>query len=168
MMRDAAREKYWIPGHLLFIDARGNCRQPRKLIPKNDHIIRAHQFDKFLMTLFDYTPSTEVYGFKNNTFNEYCKKTPQERQLVKVGRGGIFGGSVFALEYIIAVYDMALTAMLRKGVTSTEENIFSVLFYQVPQYIDAFSNNWACPDNIATDYACMDKQDQGYNCTIFE
>lgn len=169
MMRDAARENYWNTSHFLFIDAKHNCRQPKKFTPKNDHIIRAHMFDKFLMTHFDYTPSTEVHGFEYKAFNEYCNmNNPQERHLVKVGRGGIFGGSAFVLEYITAMYDVALTATLREGVMGTEENIFSILFYQVPQYVDAFSNNWACPDKIASDHACMDKKDQGYNCAIFD
>lgn len=170
MMRDAARQNYWETSHFLFIDSKHNCRNPKKFTPKNDHIIRAHMFDKFLMTHFDYTPSSEVHGFEYKAFNAHCNmNNVEDRQLVKVGRGGIFGGSAFVLEYIAAMYDVALTATLRAGLMGTEENIFSILFYQVPQYVDAFSNNWACPDNLKGDHSCDSMKDhQGYNCAIFD
>lgn len=170
MMRDAARENYWETSHFLFIDAKHNCRRPKVFTPKNDHIVRAHMFGKLLLTHFDYTPSTEVHGFEYKAFNSYCnQKNIDERQLVKVGRGGIFGGSAFVLEAITAMYDAVLTATLRAGLMGTEENILSILFYQVPQYIDAFSNNWACPENLKGDHECQSMKDQqGYNCAIFD
>ena len=169
MMRDAARRNHWNTSHFVFVDAKHNCRQPKIMNAKNDHILRAHMFDRFLLTTFDYTPSTEVHGFEYTDFNRFCNKpNPSQRQVVRVGRGGIFGGSAFVLEYITAMYDVALTATLREGLMGTEENILSILKYQVPQYVDEFSNNWACPSKIEKDHACPDKNPQGYNCAIFE
>lgn len=169
MMRDAARQNLWNTTHFLFVDAKHNCRQPKVMTPKNDHIIRAHMFDRLLLTTFDYTPAQEVHGFEYSKFNSYCNLADTSRkQLVKVGRGGIFGGSAFVLEFIAAMYDVALTATLRRGLMGTEENILAILKYQVPQYVDDFSNNWACPDNLKGDHNCKDKNPQGYNCAIFE
>ncbi|KAI0558802.1 hypothetical protein FGB62_186g018 [Gracilaria domingensis] len=170
MMRHAARTNHWNTTHFLFLDAKHNCQNPKVLNRRNDHIIRAHMFDKLLMTHFDYTPSTEVHGFEYSAFNGYCNiENATERQNVKVGRGGIFGGSAFVLEYITAMYDVILTATLREGLMGTEENVFSIILYQVPQYVDGFNNNWACPDNVAKDHYCENMQDhQGYNCAIFE
>lgn len=169
MVRDAARANYWNTTHFLFIDAKHNCRKPSLMTPLNDHIIRAHMFEKFLLTTFDYTPATEVHGFAYEQFNAYCnRENIKKQQLVRVGRGGIFGGSAFVLEYMTAMYDVALTATLREGLMGTEENIFSILLYNVRQYVDEFSNNWACPDNVEKDHACPNIKDQGYNCAIFD
>lgn len=169
MMRDAARQNLWNTSHFVYLDAKHNCRIPKVMTPKNDHIIRAHMFDKFLLTTFDYMPDTEVHGFEYKAFNEYCNiGSAEKRQLVKVGRGGIFGGSAFVLEYMAAMYDIALTATLRQGVMGTEENILSILKYQVKQYVDDFSNNWACGRKIEGDHTCTDQKVQGYNCAIFD
>ena len=169
MVRDAARQNYFNTSHFLFLDAKHNCRRPKIMTPKNDHIIRAHMFDKFLLTTFDYTPSTEVHGFEYQAFNKYCNKPNYEKQqLVRVGRGGIFGGSAFVMEFITAMYDVALTATLREGFMGTEENILSIVMYQVKHYVDEFSNNWACPDKIEGDHACKHLKHQGYNCAIFD
>lgn len=169
IMRDAARQNLWNTTHFLFIDSKHNCRDPRYFTPLNDHIVRAHMFEKFLLTTFDYTPNSEVHGFEYEKFNAYCNMNdPKSKQMVRVGRGGIFGGSAFVLEYITAMYDVALTATLREGLMGTEENILSIVMYNVKQYVDEFSNNWACPDNLDRDHKCPNIQHQGYNCAIFE
>lgn len=169
MTRDAARHNYWGTTHFVFLDSKHNCQRPSIMTHKNDHILRAHMLNKFLMTTFDYTPVKEVHGFEYSAFNRFLNsKTPNERNLVKVGRGGIFGGSAFVLEYITAMYDVALTSTLRQNLMGTEENIFSILRYQVHQYVDDFSNNWACPQMLKGDHSCKDKRPQGYNCAIFD
>lgn len=168
MVRDAARENYFGTSHFVFLDAKHNCMQPEIMTAKNDHILRAHMFNKFLMTTFDYTPASEVHGFEYSALNRYLN-LDSKRQMVLVGRGGIFGGSGFVMEYISAMYDVALTATLREGLMGTEENILSIVRYQVSQYVDDFSNNWACPSQIKGDHHCNSMKDkQGYNCAIFE
>lgn len=168
MLRDASRKNLWKTSHFLFLDAKHNCMDPANMTPKKDHILRAHMFGKFFLTYFDYTPSGgEVHGFEYSALNEFFNLRPNERvQLVKVARGGIFGGSEFVLEYITAMYDVALTASLRMGLMGTEENILSILMYQVQQYIDPFSNNWACFRTIEREHRCSDKG-KGYNCEVF-
>lgn len=170
MLREAARDNFFNTSHFVFLDSKHNCQRPDVMNPKNDHILRAHMFNKFLLTTFDYRPSSEVHGFEYQEFNRYCNiQNPAERQVIKVGRGGIFGGSAFVLEYISAMYDIALTATLRNRLMGTEENILSILKYQVPQYVDDFNNNWACPENLKDDHRCESMKDrQGYNCAIFE
>lgn len=169
MVRDAARNNYFNTSHFLFLDAKHNCMNPKLMSPKNDHILRAHMFNKFLLTTFDYTPADEIHGFEYTAFNRYCNmKNPETRQLVQVGRGGIFGGSSYVIEYIAAMYDAVLTATLQEGLMGTEENILTILKYQVPQYVDNFSNNWACPDQISGDHKCPHLKTQGYNCAIFD
>lgn len=169
MMRDAARRNLWNTTHFLFLDAKHNCMNPQLMTDKNDHIIRAHMFNKLLMTTFDYTPADEIHGFAYRAFNQYCNKSPdQERHLLRIGRGGIFGGSAFVLEYITAMYDMALTGSLREGLMGTEETVFSILLYNVKQYVDEFSNNWACPNNLDGDHKCENIKSQGYNCAIID
>ena len=169
MVRDAASKNYFNTTHFVFLDAKHNCMNPELMTPKNDHIIRAHMFNKFLLTTFDYTPASEIHGFEYKAFNEYCNiKNPESKQLLKIGRGGIFGGSAFVIEYIAAMYDAVLTATLQEGLMGTEENIFAILRCQVPQYVDDFSNNWACPEQIQGDHTCKNLQSQGYNCAIFD
>lgn len=169
MLRDAARNNYFSTSHFVFLDSKHNCQKPMIMTPKNDHIIRAHMFNKFLLTTFDYTPVSEVHGFEYSAFNKFLNlANNQKQQLVKVGRGGIFGGSAFVVEYMAAMYDITLTATLREGLMGTEENILSILKYQVPQYVDDFNNNWACPAKIPGDHACRDLKSQGYNCAIFD
>eukprot|EP00178_Gracilaria_changii_P021195 TRINITY_DN63089_c0_g1_i1.p1 TRINITY_DN63089_c0_g1~~TRINITY_DN63089_c0_g1_i1.p1 ORF type:complete len:1081 (+),score=176.54 TRINITY_DN63089_c0_g1_i1:94-3243(+) len=170
MMRDAARQNLWGTTHFVFFDAKHNCRRVDMMHDKNDHIMRAHMVGKLLLTTFDYTPASEVHGFEYQAFNRYCNmQRPEERQLVRVGRGGIFGGSAFVLEYITAMYDVALTATLREGLMGTEENVLSIVKYQVPQYVDEFSNNWACPEKVEKDHYCESQREhQGYNCAIID
>lgn len=169
IMRDAARTNPWKTTHFLFLDAKHNCRKPDIMTPKNDHILRAHMFEKFLLTTFDYTPADEVHGFAYEEFNGWCNMdNPQKRQNVRVGRGGIFGGNAFVMEYMTAAFDVALTASLREGLMGTEENIMSIIMYNLRQYVDEFSNNWACPDVIEKDHMCKHLVHQGYNCAIFD
>ncbi len=169
MLRDTARTNPWNTTHFVFLDAKHNCMVPDYMNPKHDHILRAHMFGKFLMTYFDYTPSTEIHGFAYQNFNDYLNiRDRTQRQMVKVGRGGIFGGSAYSVEYITAMYDVVLTATLREGLMGTEENIFSILMAQVPQYIDTFSNNWACYKRVEKDHKCPDTKGDGYNCEIFK
>lgn len=169
MVRDAARNNYFNTSHFVFLDAKHNCMNPKIMTPKNDHILRAHMFNKFLLTTFDYTPASEVHGFEYKAFNHYCNiKEAEKRQLVRVGRGGIFGGPAYVIEYIAAMYDVLLTATLREGLMGTEENILSIVKYQVSHYVDEFSNNWACPDKVQGDHSCPKLKSQGYNCAIFD
>jgi hypothetical protein len=166
MTREASRENYWNTTHFVYIDAKHNCRNPKEVTPRSDHIFRAHMFDKFLLTHFDYLPADEVHGFEYKSFNEWLNIPDKKPVLVKVGRGGVFGGSPFILEAITAMYDVALTGTLRSDVMGTEENIFSILMYQVPQYVDSFSNDWACRGNLKGDHKCS-KPNPNYNCGIF-
>lgn len=167
MLRDVARNNPWNTTHFVYLDAKHNCRAPAKLTPRSDHILRAHMLDKFLLTDFDYVPSTEVHGFEYVQFNEWTNTQPaSKRNVVRVGRGGIFGASAFVLEAITAMYDVALTASLRQGVMGTEENIFSILLAQVPQYVDTFSNTWACKLAVRGDHKCKLANPNG-NCAIF-
>lgn len=168
MMRDAARTNPWNTTHFLFLDAKHNCMIPDTMNPKHDQILRAHMFGKFLVTYFDYTPTDEVHGFRYRELNEYLNNNDRDkRHVVQVGRGGIFGGSRYVMEYMTAMYDVALTATLRQGLMGTEENIFAILMVQVPQYIDPFSNDWACFKRVEKDHKCTDRTDRGYNCEIF-
>eukprot|EP00171_Calliarthron_tuberculosum_P008730 IDg8730t1 len=169
MMRHAARTNPWNSSHFLFLDAKHNCMIPDIMNSKNDHILRAHMFGHFLLTYFDYRPNEEVHGFAYREFNDYLnQQNREERNTVGVGRGGIFGGSRYVIEFMTAMYDVALTATLREGLMGTEENIFSILMKQVPQHIDPFSNNWACFQKVEKDHKCPDRKNQGYNCEIFD
>lgn len=166
MVRDASRLNYWNTTHFLFLDVKHNCRNPLLITPRSDHIFRAHMFGKFLLTYFDYDPVQEVHGFEYQKFNEWINLPAANKVTVKVGRGGVFGGSAFILEAITAMYDVILTASLREGLMGTEENILSILMAQVPQYIDTFSNNWACREVVANDHKCR-HPNLHYNCGIF-
>lgn len=166
MMRDVARSNPWNTSHFLYIDTKHNCRNPTKFSPRSDHIVRSHMFAKLLLTYFDYLPATEVHGFEYAAFNKWVNINSDERKSVYVGRGGIIGGSRFIIEALTAMYDVVLTASLREGLMGTEENILSILMAQVPQYINPFSNDYGCRDNLAKDHRCS-KATGGYNCAIF-
>jgi hypothetical protein len=54
--------------------------------------------DRLLITFFDYKPDVEIHGFQHEAFDKYAGIHRTDTAWVKVGRGGLFGGSRAYLE----------------------------------------------------------------------
>src|SRR3990167_5348463 len=108
-------------------------------------IFKKH-FDKVLITYFDYQPNTEVHGFEQKAFREYIDS---RKKLVRVGRGGVFGGTKEYLQVTAQVYMLILEDTLKNHLMGTEENIFSILHYRFPELVSDYENG------------------EGGNCAIF-
>src|SRR3990167_6708199 len=108
-------------------------------------IFKKH-FDKVLITYFDYQPNTEVHGFEQKAFREYIDS---RKKLVRVGRGGVFGGTKEYLQVTAQVYMLILEDTMKNHLMGTEENIFSILHYRFPELVSDYENG------------------EGGNCAIF-
>jgi hypothetical protein len=54
--------------------------------------------DRLLITFFDYEPFTEIHGFEHEPFDRYLNVATNDRTPLRIGRGGIFGGTREYLE----------------------------------------------------------------------
>ena len=102
-----------------------------------------------LITYFDYEPWGEIHGFEEAAFRKYIGVDKKTNKIVRVGRGGIFGGTKEYLEVTAEVFMLALEETLNAGYMGTEENIFSILHYRFPQLVHDYENG------------------EGGNCAIF-
>lgn len=76
---------------------------------------------------FPYEPATEVHGFEKEAMARYAKE-----KTTYVARGGIFGGSVDAINTINEQYYSTLNNTIRSGYMGTEESIFTIITYTHP------------------------------------
>jgi len=143
--RDAARLNPFNTDAFLWIDGGHQCNDPEGINDENAQLFKEH-FDKLLITYFDYEPVDEIHGFKKRAFWDFIGN---QDFIVRVGRGGIFGGTREYLEVASEVYLQALGATLEAGFMGTEENIFAILYYRFPELVHDFDNG------------------EGGNCAIF-
>ncbi|CAE7938710.1 unnamed protein product, partial [Symbiodinium sp. KB8] len=145
--RDVARWNPFNTDSFLFIDGGHLCNNPNSFSPgKHWDYFRTRYFDKLFITFFDYTPDNEVHGFEAKAYQKFIgtKNLP-----VKVGRGGVFGGTRGYLEAAAAVYEVILEQTLKEGYMGTEENILAIMDYRFPDLVHHYDN------------------DEGGNCAIF-
>lgn len=76
---------------------------------------------------FPYEPSTEVHGFEKEAMARYAGEPT-----TYVARGGIFGGSVDAINLMNEAYYSMLNETITNGYMGTEESIFTLLTYKHP------------------------------------
>eukprot|EP00808_Paulinella_micropora_P021990 g18100.t1 len=164
---DAARLNPFGATHFLWIDVKHNCLSSQ-FTPDNDWPIRAHMLDQYVLTYFNYGPAGEVHGFRGDKFAKMCGIPPHDRHPVKVVRGGILGGPRALCIAVELLYKIALRASLKLGVMGTEENILSLLLYNIPDVFAPFSNDDACKEQLEGDHACKGKTNPSGNCAIFD
>lgn len=120
----------------LWIDGGHLCNDPWNLKETQIQLFKDH-FDKLLITFFDYEPVSEIHGFEREAFAEY---TGNYDFIVRVGRGGVFGGTREYLNVAAEMYQEILMETLNAGYMGTEECIFSILYYRFPELIHDFDN----------------------------
>jgi hypothetical protein len=101
---------------------------------------------KFSFVCFPYEANTEVHGFEYNKLNSIaCDK------IIRVARGGFFGGPKHTISDINSLYYNLLINTLNDGYMGTEESLFSILCYKHSDLINYF-----------------DIKDNGFISTFFE
>lgn len=81
--------------------------------------------NKMLYICFPYDGTVEVHGFEKNKLNELADANTQF-----VARGGVFGGSKFAINQINDIYYGLLDYTLNAGFMGTEESIFTIIAHK--------------------------------------
>tara|TARA_R110000851_G_scaffold145525_1_gene285043 strand:- start:165 stop:1811 length:1647 start_codon:yes stop_codon:yes gene_type:complete len=85
------------------------------------------EMNKMMYVCFPYDGSVEVHGFEKGEFNRLAGETTD-----RVARGGMFGGSGYAINQMNPLYYQMLSDTLNSGYMGTEESIFTLLTYQNP------------------------------------
>jgi len=86
------------------------------------------QMNKMMYVCFPYDGTVEVHGFEKKEFDRLAGKTTE-----RVARGGMFGGSKYAINEINGIYYQLLHDTLNSGYMGTEESIFTLITYKHPQ-----------------------------------
>lgn len=81
--------------------------------------------NKMLYVCFPYDGTVEVHGFEKTKLNELADANTQF-----VARGGVFGGSKFAINDINDIYYNLLDQTLNAGFMGTEESIFTIIAHK--------------------------------------
>eukprot|EP00808_Paulinella_micropora_P015673 g82616.t1 len=165
LIADAARLDPFHTTHFLWIDVKHNCLSDQ-FKPNVDWIVRAHMIDQYLLTYFKYGPAHEVHGFEGKAFSSMIGVTNRER--VKVVRGGILGAARALCIAVELLYKIALRGSLKLGYMGTEENVLSLIMYNVPEVFAPFSNDDACDRQPEGDHACVGASNPHGNCAIFD
>lgn len=84
--------------------------------------------NKMMYVCFPYDGNVEVHGFEKNEFDRIAK-TKTDR----VARGGMFGGSAYAINEVNDIYYQLLNNTLNNGYMGTEESIFTLITYLHPE-----------------------------------
>jgi len=84
--------------------------------------------NKMMYVCFPYDGQVEVHGFEKQAFNRYANADTN-----RVARGGMFGGSKYAINEINDIYYQLLSTTLDSGYMGTEESIFTLITYKNPE-----------------------------------
>jgi hypothetical protein len=88
---------------------------------------------KFSFVCFPYEAHNEIHGFEYSKLNQLAGD-----KVMKVARGGFFGGPKESISEINAVYYNLLNTTLRDGYMGTEESIFSIMCYKNADIVNYF------------------------------
>ncbi len=83
---------------------------------------------KMLYVCFPYDGKVEVHGFEKTAFNRFAGQETD-----RVARGGMFGGTAYAINQVNSIYYQLLGDTLNAGFMGTEENIFTLITYLYPE-----------------------------------
>jgi hypothetical protein len=89
--------------------------------------------DKFTFVCFPYEANNEIHGFSYPKINEWAND-----DVKKVARGGLFGGPKETISHINGEYYNLLNETLSRGYMGTEESIFSIMIYKLPELVNYF------------------------------
>lgn len=86
---------------------------------------------KFLFVCYPYVGADEIHGFERTELHRLAGVKYVDR----VARGGFFGGHKSRLKEINSAYYQMLNNTLPRGFMGTEESLFTLLTYQMPEHI---------------------------------
>jgi hypothetical protein len=89
------------------------------------------QMNKMLYVCFPYDGNVEVHGFPKEDFDRIAGEPT-----TRVARGGMFGGSKYAISEINGIYYQLLHDTLNNGLMGTEESLFTLITYTHPQLVN--------------------------------
>jgi hypothetical protein len=89
--------------------------------------------DKFTFVCFPYEANNEIHGFSYPSINNWAND-----DVKKVARGGLFGGPKETISHINGEYYNLLNETLSQGYMGTEESIFSIMIYKLPEFVNYF------------------------------
>lgn len=89
-------------------------------------MIEAH-IDPWLFLSYPYDAEKEIHGFKYEWMNKYA-----EADVKYVCRGGLFGGTRDVIREANGIYYSLLNGSLSQGLMGTEESLFTIMSYQMP------------------------------------
>lgn len=98
------------------------------------------KMNKMLYVCFPYDGQVEVHGFEKDAFNRFA-----QTETDRVARGGMFGGSVYAINEINSIYYQLLNNTLATGNMGTEESIFTLITYLHPELCNI---QWIEPNGL--------------------
>jgi hypothetical protein len=128
-MNDATLMNIFNTKYFMWIDAgiSNTIGDPKGYIDEEfgDKISKVFSNNKMHYLCFPYEPAAEVHGFEKDAMFRYAGQETKH-----VARGGIFGGSIDAINIINESYYAELSETIRSGYMGTEESIFTILTYK--------------------------------------
>ena len=88
---------------------------------------------KFSFVCFPYGAENEIHGFEYNKLNSIAGDN-----VIKVARGGFFGGPKESISSMNSIYYGMLKSTLDEGYMGTEESLFSIMCYKHSDLINYF------------------------------
>jgi len=90
----------------------------------------SNKLKDFLFVTYPYNATDEIHGFKYPDINKYAGE-----EVKLVGRGGFFGGKKSIINTVMNEYYRLVENTLSTGYMGTEESIFAIMLYKLPDII---------------------------------
>ena len=90
----------------------------------------SNKLKDFLFVTYPYNATAEIHGFKYPDINKYAGE-----EVKLVGRGGFFGGKKSIINTVMNEYYRLVENTLSAGYMGTEESIFAIMLYKLPDII---------------------------------
>lgn len=132
LLNDAVSMTNYDSSHFYWIDAGLTTTVNLSFIQNADYK-KLTDSDKFTFVGFPYEASNEIHGFSYPKINEFANG-----DVKIVGRGGFFGGPKKIINKINGEYYSLLNRTLSGGYMGTEESIFSILIYSLPELVQYY------------------------------
>jgi hypothetical protein len=137
MLNDARIHNPFLSEHLIWLDgAITNTVHPGYFT--HDKVLdKLPQYlSKFLYVCFPYdSDAPEIHGFSRDGIRHYVPLR-NNGEVEYVARGGIFGGSLEAIQEANGIYWGFLNATLENSYMGTEESVFTIASYRHPELFD--------------------------------
>jgi len=129
MLHDASVYNVFNTKYLVWLDAAiTNTVYEKYLIEDNVFEKMIPHMDPFLFLCYPYDNGDEVHGFKRSQLDQFAGQ-----EVLRVARGGLFGGTRDSIREANALYYSLMEQSLHSGYMGTEESLFSIMTYTHPE-----------------------------------